>query len=313
MTLDPQAKAVLDRMAALQLPSFQEVGHLRARAGYDRQPPSCVAVEVASVEDRTITGPDGDDLALRLYRPTEPLDGPPLPVLMFFHGGGWVVGSIASHDLVARALTERTGCLTVALDYRLAPEHPFPAPAEDCYAATRWVADHAASLGADASRIAVGGDSAGGNLAAAVALMCRDRGGPTLVHQALIYPVTDFDPDTGSMVANADGYGLTRETMRWFHDQYAPKATDRDHPYAAPNRAADVAGVAPATVIVAGYDPLHDEGLAYAHKLAAAGVATEVVSYPGQFHGFLPMSAFIDEASHAQDRVAATLRAAFSV
>ncbi len=309
MTVDPQAQAVLDRMAALNLPSFREVGHLRARAGFDRQPPAGLPVEVGSTEDRTIPGPDGDELPIRIYRPTRARSE---GVLLFFHGGGWVVGSVNSHDLVARALTEKAGCVTISVDYRLAPEHPFPAGPEDCYAATVWAVDRATELGIDPTKVAVAGDSAGGNLAAAVALMCRDRGGPALVHQALIYPVTDFDDSTGSMVANAEGYGLTRDTMAWFHDAYAPTAADRANPYAAPNRATDLSGLAPATVIVAGYDPLHDEGVAYAQKLQDAGVSTELMRYPGQFHGFFSMSKFIGEASRAQEQVASALRGAFN-
>ncbi|MBM3683397.1 MAG: alpha/beta hydrolase [Actinobacteria bacterium] len=309
MTLDPQAARVLERMRELNLPTFREVGHERARAGFDRQPDAGRPIEAARTEDRSITGPDGDALPIRIYWPTS--GGEDLGVLVFFHGGGWVVGSITSHDRVCKALTEKTGCITVSVDYRLAPEHPFPAGPEDCYAATVWAAANAASLGGRADRIAVGGDSAGGNLAAAVALMCRDRGGPTLAHQALVYPVTDFDPTTASMVANAEGYGLTQDVMVWFHDLYAPEAAHRADPYAAPNRATDLTGVAAATVIVAGYDPLHDEGVAYAEKLSAAGVPTDLRRYPGQFHGFFSMSRLIDQADEAQDVVAGALRAAF--
>ncbi len=306
MALDAQAATLLEKVAQLDQPAFEDAGPERARAGMERAPSGGIFVEVASVEDRTIAGPGGD-LLVRVYRPDVPAGA---PVLVFFHGGGWVVGSVGTHDDTCRALTDAVGCVTVSVDYRLAPEHPYPAAPEDCYAGLVWAVEHAAELGADGTRVAVAGDSAGGNLAAAVALMSRDRGGPTLRHQLLIYPVTDFDDATASMEANAEGYFLTRRTMRWFYDCYAPEAAQRDEAYAAPLRAADVSGLASAAVVLAGYDPLFSEGAAYARRLQDAGVRTQVLEFPGQFHGFFGLTRFLDGGRHAQAMSAAALRLA---
>ena len=235
---------------------------------------------------------------------------------MYFHGGGWVVGSIETHDRICRALTMLAGVVTVSVDYRLAPEYPFPAASDDCCAATQWAIDNAAELGIDPARVAIGGDSAGGNLAAAVALMCRDAavngeacGQPAL--QVLIYPVTDFDRDTHSMIANAEGYLLTRDTMAWFDDHYCPPS-ERTNPYAAPLAVDDPSGAAPAFVIVAGHDPLRDEGVEYAQKLADAKVPTTLIEYPGQFHGFFGMTRFLDQAHEAQELTARAMRRALA-
>lgn len=312
MALDVQAARLLAKIAELGQPSFEEAGYGRARAGMEQAPLAGLPVEVGSVEDRSIPGPHGSgELPVRIYRPAATIGVPP-PLLVFFHGGGWVLGSLATHDDVCRALTAEVGCVTVSVGYRLAPEHPFPAGPEDCYAATAWAVAHAEELGVDGGRVAVAGDSAGGNLAAAVALMCRDRGGPRLAHQVLLYPVTDFDLDTPSMHANAEGYFLGRETMQWFYDLYTPDPAARQDGYAAPNRAPDVSGLAEATVVLAGYDPLHDEGLAYATRLQGAGVRTQVLEFPGQFHGFFQMTRFLDAAKHAQAMVSASLRVALA-
>lgn len=316
VTLEAEASRLIDQINALNMPTFEQVGPERARAGWEERPNPGVFVEVAGIEDRTIPGPDGNDIAVRIYRPS---DGAAtadaagaLGCLVYFHGGGWVVGSINTHDWVCRSLTMLAGVVTVSVDYRLAPEHPFPAAADDCCAATQWAMNNAADLGIDPARVAIGGDSAGGNLAAAVALMCRDGaangdtcGQPAL--QVLIYPVTDFDRDTHSMVANAEGYLLTRSTMAWFDDHYCPPS-ERSNPYAAPLAVDDPAGVAPAFVIVAGHDPLRDEGVEYAQKLADAKVPTTLIEYPGQFHGFFSMTRFLDQAKEAQELTASVLR-----
>lgn len=316
VTLETQASRVIAQINAMNRPTFQDVGPQRARKGFEEMPPAGEFVEVAATQDRTIPGPDGNDIGVRIYQPgdgaaTASEDGA-LGCLVYFHGGGWVVGSIETHDMTCRALTMLAGMVTVSVDYRLAPEHQFPAGPDDCCAATQWVIDNAAELGVDPARVAIGGDSAGGNLAAAVALMCRDAaangescGQPAL--QVLIYPVTDFDRDTHSMVANAEGYLLTRDTMAWFDDHYCPSA-ERRNPYAAPLAVEDPSGAAPALVIVAGHDPLRDEGVEYAQKLADAGVPTTLVEYPGQFHGFFGMTRFLDQAHEAQELTAATLR-----
>lgn len=316
VTLEDEAARLIDQINALNMPTFEQVGPERARAGWEERPNPGVFVEVASTEDRTIPGPDGNDIAVRIYRPddgaaTAAADGA-LGCLVYFHGGGWVVGSINTHDWVCRSLTMLAGVVTVSVDYRLAPEHPFPAAADDCCAATQWAMDNAADLGIDPARVAIGGDSAGGNLAAAVALMCRDGaangdacGRPAL--QVLIYPVTDFDRDTHSMIANAEGYLLTRSTMAWFDDHYCAPS-ERSNPYAAPLAVDNPAGAAPALVIVAGHDPLRDEGIEYAQKLADAKVPTTLIEYPGQFHGFFGMTRFLAQAHEAQELTASVLR-----
>ncbi len=244
VTLEAEASRLIAQLNALDRPSFEDVGPQRARKGFEEMPPSGVLVDVASTEDRTIPGPDGNDIAVRIYRPDDGAatadDSGVLGCLVYFHGGGWVVGSIETHDRTCRSLTMLAGVVSVSVDYRMAPEDPFPASPNDCCAATQWVCDNAAELGVDPQRVAIGGDSAGGNLAAAVALMCRDAaangdacGQPAL--QVLIYPVTDFNRDTDSMIANAEGYLLTRATMAWFDDLYCPPS-ERKNPYAAPAR-----------------------------------------------------------------------------
>ncbi|WP_419842123.1 alpha/beta hydrolase [Candidatus Poriferisodalis sp.] len=316
VTLEAEASAVIDQLNALGRPSFEDVGHERARAGFEEMPPAGEFVEIATTEDRTVPGPDGNDIAVRIYRPGEGAatadDSGTLGCLVYFHGGGWVVGSIQTHDRTCRSLTMLAGVVTVSADYRLAPEHRFPAAIDDCCAATQWVVDHAGELGVDPARVAVGGDSAGGNLAAAVALKCRDGAAageacsqPAL--QVLVYPVTDFERNTPSMIANAEGYLLTRSTMTWFDDHYCPPS-ERSNPYAAPLAVGDPAGAAPALVIVAGHDPLRDEGVAYAHQLADAGVPTTLIEYPGQFHGFFGMTRFLSQAREAQELTASILR-----
>jgi acetyl esterase len=260
------------------------------------------------VRDVQIEGPAGP-IPARFYRP-RPDEF--LPLLVYFHGGGWVIGSLETHDNVCRDLAVKACCAVLSIDYRLAPEHPFPAAAEDCYAATVWAHDNAARLGIDAARIAVGGDSAGGNLAAVVALMARDRKAPPLRFQLLVYPVTCGRMDTPSYRENAEGYLLTSAAMAWFWAHYVPAAAGREECYAAPLRASDLRGLPPALVLTAEYDPLRDEGEAYAKRLAEAGVPAEVRRYEGQIHGFFGMSALIDRAREAFDEAAATLRAALA-
>lgn len=266
---------------------------------------------VAAVEDRLLPGPGGE-LLVRVYTPINTEAGP-LPVLLYFHSGGWVFGSVEGHDPVCRALANRASCLVVSVDYRLAPEHPFPAAPEDCYAATRWVAEHAGEINADPTRLAVGGDSSGGNLAAAVALMTRDRGGPRLCQQILIYGETDYyEPGTASYTTYAEGYSLTRASMAWFWDQYITRPADRQHPYAAPLRASDLSGLAPALIITAEYDPVRDEAEEYARRLQQAGVPTRLSRYDGMIHGFFRMFAVFERSHDALAEIAATLRTAFT-
>jgi acetyl esterase len=254
--------------------------------------------EVDEVVDLLIPGP-AEKIRVRVYRP---LSTELLPVVIWFHGGGWVVGTIESHDPVCRALANRTPCVVVSVDYRLAPEAPFPAGLDDAWAATQWVADEALKLGADPGRIVVAGDSAGGNLAAAVALRARDSRLP-LALQALVYPVTDFDFESESYLRLAEGLNLTRAKMQWYWDQYLGGA-DGLHPEASPLRAPDLAGVAPALVQVAEHDPLLSEGEAYAARLAEAGVPVTLTRYDAVIHGFIRMPALVAEADFALAEIA---------
>ena len=305
MPIDPMLLAVLEAFPM----QFDDLGSMTAqevRALFEqREPPP--GEDVASVEDLEVPGPDGP-LPVRVYRP----DGAavPAPVVVFFHGGGWVLGSIATHDATCRGLANRTGAVYVSVDYRLAPEHPYPAAPEDCYAATCWVADHAADLGVDPGRLAVAGDSAGGNLAAVVCQMARDRSGPAIAFQLLIYPVTDLDLDRWpSMEENADGPLLTREGMDWFARHYVGTLPFTGDPYAAPIRAADLSGLPPAYVATAGHDPLRDEGAGYAEALAAAGVTVGYDNFATMIHGFVGFADVVPAAGEARDRIAAALAA----
>ncbi|HSW14747.1 MAG TPA: alpha/beta hydrolase [Solimonas sp.] len=307
MTLDPQAQAMLQALGKLRPFDFATMTAQDYRAVMDRAGLFAPGDAVATVEEREIAGPGGS-LRLRIYRPSE---AKRLPVTVFFHGGGFVGCTLDTHDNVCRCLCARAETLLVSVDYRRAPEAPFPAAVEDALAALRWVHAHAAGLGGDPARLAVAGDSAGGNLSAVVSQMVRD-GGPALCHQLLLYPATDFATETESRRRLAEGYFLTAPLMRWFGDQYTPDPAVRSDPRVSPLRAPDLEGLPSATVLVAGYDPLRDEGVAYAERLSAAGVATELIEYPGQIHGFLNMLGAIGQADEALTRCAEALRKAFS-
>ena len=243
-----------------------------------------------------------------MYWPTV---GGTLPAVVYFHGGGHVIGSLDTHDAIVRALCEGSGAVVASVDYRMGPEHRFPAAADDCFAALQWVHATAAELGIDAGRIAVAGDSAGGNLAAVVALMARDRDGPRLALQALIYPVTDYSLTADSYRRYSSGCGrLTPEAMRWFQGHYLRSVADAADWRASPLQA-KLAGVAPAVVVTAEFDVLHDEAVAYAEALRAAGVAVDYRDFPGMIHGFLGMAPAVDAATEAQRYIAAALRKAF--
>ena len=306
MPLDPQVKALIASMAALNLPPIETTSPAEAREMfYKRTAALGPGPEVASVTDHTVPVTDGT-IAVRVYSPSS---STALPVLVFYHGGGWVIGDLYTHDAICRTVANAAGCVVASVDYRLAPEFRYPVAAEDSYAALAWIAAHAPDIGADARRIAVGGDSAGGNLAAVVALMAKARGGPRIALQVLIYPVTDHGFDTASYLENADGYLLTREGMRWFWNHYLGDADGRQ-PYASPLRG-DLAGLPPALVITAEYDPLRDEGEALASKLTAAGVPVTLTRYPGQVHGFFRLTPVLDGARAAVDEVAGALRKVF--
>jgi acetyl esterase len=307
MPLDPQAKAMLDAMPPM--PDFDAIPLELLRAGMAQGTLNPGEPEpIEHVENRTIPGPAGE-IPVRIYRPAA---RGPLPVLVFFHGGGFVLCNLDTHDGTCRSLANQASCVVVSVDYRLAPEHRYPAAPEDCYAALLWVAQHGAEIGADPARVAIGGDSAGGNLTAVVAQMARDRRGPKLRFQLLVYPVTDYRFDTPSYQQNAEGYFLTQSMMRWFWRQYLKDAADGAEPYASPLRAKDLSGLPPGICITAEYDPLRDEGEAYAARLREAGVACPTRRYDGQFHGFFGMGAFIAKAKEATSEAAAALKQAFA-
>lgn len=309
MPLDAQAQGLLEMIAQLGGPALNEMEPADARVAAEGFVELAGTPEpVAQVQDRVIPGPAGD-IPVRLYTPE---GAGPFPILVYFHGGGWVIGSLETVDAACRSLANRAGCLVVSVDYRLAPEHKFPAAAEDCYAATKWAVDNAASLNADASRVAVGGDSAGGNLSAVVTLMARDRGGPPLVHQLLIYPVTNHSYKTPSYAQNADGYLLTRSMMVWFWDHYLREAKDGESPYASPMRVDNLAGLPSAHVITAEFDPLRDEGEAYAEKLRRYGVPVKHSRYDGTIHAFFTLAGALPLGLQAQEEAASELRAAFA-
>ena len=308
MPLDPQARAVLDQLAAMGLPAVNEVSPEQARANMKLRP-RAPGPEVAKVEDRSIPGPDGD-VPVRIYTPE---GSGSFPILVWYHGGGWVIGDLESADGPSRHLCVGADCVVVSVDYRLAPETKFPGPAEDCYAATQWAVDNAAAINGDPARVAVGGDSAGANLAAAVLLMARDRNGPAISFQLLVYPVTERNFSTASYHDNATGYSLTQAGMRWFWDQYLADDADAANPYAAPAQAANLSGLPPALVITAEFDPLRDEGEAYAKLLRNAGVPTQATRYDGMIHGFFAMPAVLDQGRRAVDEATAALKASLAL
>ena len=306
MPLDPQARDFLDRLAELGVPAFGEQPVEEARkASEDGAAALFGPFEPVPFEDRSLPGPAGP-IPVRVYSP----GGGAAPVLVYFHGGGWVLGSVGTVHGVCASLARSSGCVVVSVDYRLAPENRFPAALDDAWATTTWLAEHPAEVGGRPGPLAVGGDSAGGNLAAVAALRARDAGLP-LALQLLVYPVCDADLDTDTYRQYADGHFLTRAGMAWFWDQYLPEG-DRFQADASPLRALDLAGVAPALVITAERDVLRDEGEAYAQRLAEAGVPVTISHYEGMIHGFFRMPAVIDRARDALAESAAALRAAFA-
>ena len=307
MALYPAAKMILEQMGEAGAPPMSTLTPEEARVGTDVSLLAGIPEAVASVEERLIPGPAGD-IPVRIYTP----EGQgPFPAILYYHGGGWVIGNLDVVDVPCRLLANRTGCVVVSVDYRLAPEHPFPAPAEDAYAAVEWVAEHGETIHVDTSKLAVAGDSAGGNLAAAVCLMAKDRGGPKISYQILFYPVTEHSFETPSYQENADGYFLTKESMVWFWNHYLQQEEDGKNPYASPLLAEDVSGLPPALVVTAEYDPLRDEGEAYAKKLLDAGVGVTLKRYEGLIHGFVWMSGALPQGVEAIELAAEELEGIF--
>ena len=307
MALYPIAKMILEQMEAAGAPQMSTLTPEEARVSTDVSSLAGIPEAVASVEERHIPGPAGD-IPIRIYTPQ---GQGPFPALIYYHGGGWVIGNLDVVDVPCRQLANRTGCVVISVDYRLAPEHPFPAPAEDAYAAVEWVAANGEEIDVDSSKIAVSGDSAGGNLAAVVCLMAKDKGGPKISYQILFYPVTEHSYETKSYQENADGYFLTKDSMVWFWNHYLQQEEDGKNPYASPLLAEDVSGLPPALVVTAEYDPLRDEGEAYAKKLLDAGVGVTLKRYEGLIHGFIWMSGALPQGIEAIELAAEELKAVF--
>ena len=308
MPVDPQIQMLLNLGAAL--PPLHTLSVQEARVQFAaRDFPGLRKPDIARVMNRDMQGPGGS-LGLRVYTP---LGEGPFPLMVFFHGSGFVVCSLDTHDGMCRNLCAGTGCVVVSVDYRLAPEAKFPAAPDDCLAATRWAAANAAALGADPGRMLVAGDSAGGNLAAVTAMRIRDEGGPKLLGQLLIYPVTDYyDSGTPSMAENAEGYGLGRAGMIWFWNHYLADPSHGANPHASPLRAANLVGLPPALVVTAEYDPLRDEGEYYADRLRQAGVQTVMKRWEGVNHGFFFWPGVVDRATAAMDEACDWVRSLLS-
>jgi acetyl esterase len=291
MPLHPDAQKFLEQRERLGVRDVAELSVDAAREQAIRLAALTPGEAVARVRDVEIPGAYGA-IPLRLYYPRQ--DAAALPILVFFHGGGWVVGTLETGDAVCRAWTNAVPCLVVAVNYHKAPEYKFPAAAEDAYTATQWASEHASEIGGDAARLAVCGQSAGGNLAAVVALMARDRGAPHIAFQIPWVPITDANFETTSYRDNAVGYGLTRAGMIWFWEHYVNGPEDYKNPYAAPLRAQDLSNLPPAFIAAAEYDPLREDARAYADALRAAGVPVEFHCYDGMVHGWLGAQAFAD-------------------
>ncbi|GAB5560897.1 MAG: alpha/beta hydrolase [Synoicihabitans sp.] len=303
MSLAPQASAFLAAVAEENPPAYEDLPATEGQAIFASLTDLFgTGPEPAAQKDFTIPGGP----AVRLYRAAGDAQAAQ-PCVIYFHGGGWVLGNIETHDSLCRRISAQAKVTVVSVDYRCAPASPFPAAIDDCHAATQYVAENATELGVDTNRIAVAGDSAGGNLAATVCLKARDSGGPAIHSQWLIYPITDADTETTSYNAYADGYGLTKSLMVWFWDQYVPDVADRDNPLASPLRAASLADLPPAYLLSANYDVLYDEGQAYAAALKAAGVPVTEQNHPGMLHGFLHFSTPFDEAAVAQEKLSAAM------
>jgi acetyl esterase len=325
MMLDPQAKALLDLIEKAAVPPVWQQTPVEAREAYrerrtfTQEPPPSDLISLPL----SAPGPHGP-IPMRAYRPRDALPSTALPLLVYFHGGGWTIGDLDTHDVLCRQLSRESGCGVVSVDYRMGPEFRYPAAVDDCWAATRWLAAHCADLGMDCARLAVGGDSAGGNLAAVISLMARDEAGapqtgpasatiPSIRFQLLIYPATEMLAETASMTANGEGYLLTSRALAWFIRQYIGE----DQPQevikgwrASPLCARSHAGLAPALILTAGFDPLRDEGRQYADRLSAAGTPAQYVCFERQIHGFVTMTRVIDEAKTAVSLCASALRRA---
>jgi acetyl esterase len=311
--LDPAAKGLIEilEQSMPRVEDYEKAEDLRtamAALAFEAPPVD----PVARVEHRVAPGAEGMGVVVRVYWPSD--DQTPRPGVVFFHGGGWVMADLDSHDGFCRTMANEVDAVVVSVDYRRAPEHKYPAAADDCYSALTWVAASADELSIDKSRLAIAGDSAGGNLAAAAALMARDRGGPAVALQVLVYPVIDSTSGRNnypSKSENATGYFLRTESLEWFRKQYLPDDDAGEEPYCSPNRAPSLAGLPPAFVLTAEYDPLRDEGEQYGKLLEAAGVPVLIHRADGMFHGFYTMDAALDGAKAAQEMTFVEMRRIF--
>jgi acetyl esterase len=305
MPLEPVTAAILAQIAESGAPEYHQLPVIESRALYTEAQSVPPSIEVYSVEDFVVPGTAGD-IPVRLYRPNDK----PAPLHVHFHGGGWVIGNLVTHDADCREIVAASGCMVLAVDYRLAPEHPFPAAPEDCYAVSCWAAANSTQLGGSPGLISIGGDSAGGNLAAVVALMARDRNGPEFAMQLLLYPITEPSMASASFRENAEGYLLTKTMMAWFWDHYCPDIEQRKHPLISPLLVSDLSGLPPALMITAEFDPLRDEGEAYAARLKEAGVEVEMRRFNGFIHGFFSLAGIIEATREAVELVGTALRKA---
>ena len=311
MALDPQIEILLGLAKKANLPEVWQLTPDQGREQYlTRVNKLKFGEPIFRTEDRRIPGP-GSDIPIRIYTPRELKTAEKLPVLMWFHGGGFVIGSLETHDSVCRMLANKAECIVVAVDYRLAPESRFPAAVEDCQAALKWVALHAVEFGGDASCMAVGGDSAGANLATVMAILARDAAHPKLAFQLLVYPCVAPEPETASHHKFREGYMLSRNSITWFYRQYLRNPRDANDFRFAPLLLDDLSGLPPSLIIVAGYDPLRDEGIDYAKRLIEAGNRVRLSNYEGMVHGFYLMGGAVEAARRAVAESAEVMRAAF--
>lgn len=308
--LNPQAREFLERMEEKGgLPSHA-LSVEGARESLNQLLITDESEPVDEVQDLTVAGPSEEGVPIRIYTPE---GSGPFPVLVYFHGGGWVKGNLETHDDLCRSLTNDIGVATVSVDYRRPPEHPFPAGLKDCYAVTGWVTEYADAFDGDPNQIAVGGESAGGNLAAAVSLLARDRDGPSIDHQLLLYPVLDRDLERRSYQEKGENYNLTTSSMRWYWDHYLANEVDAKNPYAAPLQARDLSNLPRATVVTCGFDPLHDEGVRYAERLDSADVPVRLLDYEDQIHGFISFPDHMDQALELREGLVAELHDTFNI
>jgi acetyl esterase len=309
MPLDPQVQFMLQQMETFKFPPISSLEPAAARKAMQEMPSiNAPLAPVAKVENRAIPGPYGE-IPLRIYTP---LGEGPFPILVFFHGGGWVLGGLDEYNSICHTLTNRAGCIVVSVDYHLAPEYKFPVAPDDCYTATQWVAKHAREIDGDPTRIALGGDSAGGNLTAVVAQIARDQHTPHIIFQLLIYPATNFTADTDSMKENGKGYFLTTDDMNYFAHHYLRNEEDKINPLASPMLAKDLSSLPPALIITAEFDPLRDEGELYGKRLQEADVPVIIHRYEGAIHGFVSMAPILAQGQQALDECSEALRHTFT-